>query len=148
MRAARDIYRVLETPTKYRTLIRDLDQEIEQIRAGFEAGSPSLSFTPGGGGGKRDLSCYYARVEDLIKCRKAVYDRYTTSVQTTLKILEVCENETAKKLLQLVYVGGLSKAQAAEMCGVSSYDSAYTMMRRQIMRQAKIYQCNNGEETA
>ena len=147
MRAARDIYRVLETPTKYRTLIRDLDQEIEQIRAGFEAGSPSLSFTPGGGGGKRDLSVYYCRVEDLIKCRKAVYDRYTTSVQTTLKILEVCENETAKKLLQHVYVGGLSKAQAAEMCGVS-YDCAYTMMRRQIIRLAKIYQCDNGKETA
>lgn len=136
MRAARDIYRVLETPTKYRTLIRDLDQEIDQIRAHFCAGSPGMSLATGRGGGKRDLSCYYARVEDLIKCRKAAYDRYEMSVQRVLVILEGCENEDAKKLLKLCYVGGLTRAQAAEMCG-KSYDCAYTTMRRGIMRLAK-----------
>ena len=147
MTAAKDIFRVLEGPQRYHKLLREIDMEIDRVRAGFEAGSPSLSFAPGGGGGKRDLSVYYCRVEDLIKCRKAAYDRYGMSVQKVLQVLDGCENKTAKRLLQLVYVGGLTRAQAAEMCGVS-YDCAYTMMRRQIMRLAKIYQCNNGEETA
>ena len=105
MRAARDIYRVLETPTKYRTLIRDLDQEIDQIRAHFCAGSPGMSLATGRGGGKRDLSCYYARVEDLIKCRKAAYDRYEMSVQRVLAILEGCEKAPQVVLCGRSYKG-------------------------------------------
>ena len=145
MTAAKNIYRtdisrVLYAPERYRAVIRDIDQEIEQVRAGFEAGSPSLSFAPGGGGGKRDLSTYYARVEDLIKCRKAAVDRREMAVQAVLVILEGCENETAKKLLLLVYVQGMSRRQAAEMCG-KSYDCAYKIMSREISRLIKKYQC-------
>ena len=140
MRAARDISRVFEMPERYRAVIRDIDQEIEQIRAGFEAGSPSLSFAPGGGGGsKRDLSTYYARVEDLIKCRKAAVDRREMAVQAVLMILRDCENEMAKKLLLLVYVQGFSRRQAAEKCG-KSYDCAYKIMSREISRLIKKYQ--------
>ena len=121
-------------------MIRDIDQEIEQIRAGFCAGSPGMSFAPGGGGGsKRDLSTYYARVEDLIKCRKAAVDRREIAVQAVLVILQGCENETARRLLQLVYVQGMSRREAAEMCN-KSYDCAYKIMQREISRLIKKYQ--------
>ena len=144
MRAARDISRIIEAPEKYRAVIRDIDQEIEQVRAGFCAGSPSLSFAPGGGGGsKRDLSTYYARVEDLIKCRKAAVDRREMALQAVLMILQGCENEMARRLLQLVYVQGMTRRQAAEMCN-KSYDCAYKIMQREISRLIKKYQC--GEE--
>lgn len=141
MRAARNISRVFELPERYRAVIRDIDQEIEQVRSGFEAGSPSLSFAPGGGGGsKRDLSTYYARVEDLIKCRKAAVDRREMAVQAVLVILQDCENEIAKKLLRLVYVQGISRREAAEMCN-KSYDCAYKIMQREISRLIRKYQC-------
>ena len=140
MRAARDISRVLNAPERYRAVIRDIDQEIEQVRAGFCAGSPGMSFAPGGGGGsKRDLSTYYARVEDLIKCRKAAVDRCEMAAQAVLVILQDCENETARRLLQLVYVQGFSRRQAAEMCG-KSYDCAYKIMSREISRLIRKYQ--------
>ena len=140
MRAARDISRVLNAPERYRAVIRDIDQEIEQVRAGFCAGSPGMSLAPGGGGGsKRDLSTYYARVEDLIKCRKAAVDRREMAVQAVLVILEGCENEDARRLLQLVYVQGMSRRQAAEMCG-KSYDCAYKIMSREISRLIRKYQ--------
>ena len=140
MIAAKNIYRAIEAPEKYRAVIRDIDQEIEQIRAGFCAGSPGMSFAPGGGGGsKRDLSTYYARVEDLIKCRKAAVDRREIAVQAVLVILQGCENETARRLLQLVYVQGMSRREAAEKCG-KSYDCAYKIMSREISRLIKKYQ--------
>ena len=147
MTAAKNIYRtdicrVFEIPERYRAVIRDIDQEIEQVRAGFCAGSPGMSFAPGGGGGsKRDLSTYYARVEDLLKCRKAAVNRREMAVQAVLMILRDCENETAKKLFLLVYVQGISRREAAEKCG-KSYDCAYKIMQREISRLIKKYQCN------
>ena len=143
MTAAKNIYRtdicrVFEIPERYRAVIRDIDQEIEQVRAGFCAGSPGMSFAPGGGS-KRDLSTYYARVEDLIKCRKAAVDRREMAVQAVLVILEGCENEDARRLLQLVYVQGMSRREAAEMCN-KSYDCAYKIMQREISRLIRKYQ--------
>ena len=144
MSHVKNISRVFEAPERYRAVIREIDQEIEQVRAGFCAGSPGMSFAPGGGGGsKRDLSTYYARVEDLIKCRKAAVDRREIAVQAVLVILEGCENKDARRLLQLVYVQGMTRRQAAEMCG-KSYDCAYKIMQREISRLIKKYQC--GEE--
>ena len=54
--AGRNVEAVLERPGQIAKIIRDIEADITAIRAGFEAGSPSLSFAPGGGGGKRDLS--------------------------------------------------------------------------------------------
>ena len=129
--AGRNIEAVLERPGQIARIIRDIEADITAIRAGFEAGSPSLSFAPGGGGGKRDLSCYYARVEDLQEVRAEAVESFAAAQEEAAEVLIGCRTQKARHLLALRYMRGYSVREIADALGMG-YDTVYTTIRREI----------------
>ena len=129
--AGRNIEEVLERPGQIARIIRDIEADITAIRAGFEAGSPSLSFAPGGGGGKRDLSSYYARVEDLQEVRAEAVESFAAAQEEAAEILIGCRSQKARHLLALRYMRGYSVREIADALGMG-YDTVYTTIRREI----------------
>ena len=129
--AGRNVEAVLERPGQIARIIRDIEADITAIRAGFEAGSPSLSFAPGGGGGKRDLSCYYARVEDLQEVRAEAVESFAAAQEEAAEILIGCRTQKARHLLALRYMRGYSVREIADALGMG-YDTVYTTIRREI----------------
>ena len=129
--AGRNVEAVLERPGQIARIIRDIEADITAIRAGFEAGSPSLSFAPGGGGGKRDLSCYYARVEDLQEVRAEAVESFAAAQEEAAEVLIGCRTQKARHLLALRYMRGYSVREIADALGMG-YDTVYTTIRREI----------------
>ena len=129
--AGRNIEEVLERPGQIARIIRDIEADITAIRAGFEAGSPSLSFAPGGGGGKRDLSSYYARVEDLQEVRAEAVESFAAAQEEAAEILIGCRTQKARHLLALKYMRGYTVREIADALGMG-YDTVYTTIRREI----------------
>ena len=129
--AGRNVEAVLERPGQIARIIRDIEADITAIRAGVEAGSPSLSFAPGGGGGKRDLSCYYARVEDLQEVRAEAVESFAAAQEEAAEILIGCRAPKARHLLALRYMRGYSVREIADALGMN-YDTVYTTIRREI----------------
>jgi len=129
--AGRNVEAVLERPGQIARIIRDIEADITAIRAGFEAGSPSLSFAPGGGGGKRDLSSYYARVEDLQEVRVEAVESFAAAQEEAAEILIGCRTQKARHLLALRYMRGYSVREIADALGMG-YDTVYTTIRREI----------------
>ena len=131
--AGRNVEEILERPGQIARIIRDIEADITAIRAGFEAGSPSLSFAPGGGGGggKRDLSCYYARVEDLQEVRAEAVESFAAAQEEAAEVLIGCRTQKARHLLALRYMRGYSVREIADALGMG-YDTVYTTIRREI----------------
>ena len=129
--AGRNVEAVLERPGQIARIIRDIEADITAIRAGFEAGSPSLSFAPGGGGGKRDLSSYYARVEDLQEVRAEAVESFAAAQEEAAEVLIGCRTQKARHLLALRYMRGYSVREIADALGMG-YDTVYTTIRREI----------------
>ena len=129
--AGRNVEAVLERPGQIARIIRDIEADITAIRAGFEAGSPSLSFAPGGGGGKRDLSSYYARVEDLQEVRAEAVESFAAAQEEAAEILIGCRSQKARHLLALRYMRGYTVREIADALGMG-YDTVYTTIRREI----------------
>lgn len=129
--AGRNIEEILERPGQIARIIRDIEADITAIRAGFEAGSPSLSFAPGGGGGKRDLSCYYARVEELQEVRGEAVESFAAAQEEAAEVLIGCRTPKARHLLALRYMRGYSVREIADALGMN-YDTVYTTIRREI----------------
>ena len=129
--AGRNVEAVLERPGQIARIIHDIEADITAIRAGFEAGSPSLSFAPGGGGGKRDLSSYYARVEDLQEVRAEAVESFAAAQEEAAEILIGCRSQKARHLLALRYMRGYSVREIADALGMG-YDTVYTTIRREI----------------
>ena len=129
--AGRNVEEVLERPGQIARIIRDIEADITAIRAGFEAGSPSLSFAPGGGGGKRDLSSYYARVEDLQEVRAEAVESFAAAQEEAAEVLIGCRSQKARHLLALRYMRGYSVREIADALGMG-YDTVYTTIRREI----------------
>ena len=129
--AGRNVEAVLERPGQIARIIRDIEADITAIRAGFEAGSPSLSFAPGGGGGKRDLSCYYARVEDLQEVRAEAVESFAAAQEEAAEVLIGCRTQKARHLLALKYMRGYTVREIADALGMG-YDTVYTTIRREI----------------
>lgn len=129
--AGRNIEAVLERPGRVKQIIRDIEADITAIRAGYEAGSPSLSFAPGGGGGKRDLSSYYARVEELQDVRAEAVESFAAAQEEAAEVLIGCRTPRARHLLALRYMRGYSVREIADALGMG-YDTVYTTIRREI----------------
>lgn len=129
--AGRNVEEILERPGQIARIIRDIEADITAIRAGFEAGSPSLSFAPGGGGGKRDLSSYYARVEDLQEVRAEAVESFAAAQEEAAEILIGCRTQKARHLLALRYMRGYTVREIADTLGMG-YDTVYTTIRREI----------------
>ena len=128
--AGRNIEEILERPGRVKQIIRDIEADITAIRAGFEAGSPSLSFAPGGGG-KRDLSCYYARVEDLQEVRAEAVESFAAAQEEAAEVLIGCRSQKARHLLALRYMRGYTVREIADALGMG-YDTVYTTIRREL----------------
>lgn len=129
--AGRNVEEILERPGQIARIIRDIEADITAIRAGYEAGSPSLSFAPGGGGGKRDLSSYYARVEDLQEVRAEAVESFAAAQEEAAEVLIGCRSQKARHLLALRYMRGYSVREIADALGMG-YDTVYTTIRREI----------------
>ncbi len=129
--AGRNVEAVLERPGQIARIIRDIEADITAIRAGFEAGSPSLSFAPGGGGGKRDLSSYYARVEELQEVRAEAVESFAAAQEEAAEVLIGCRSQKARHLLALKYMRGYTVREIADALGMG-YDTVYTTIRREI----------------
>lgn len=128
--AGRNIEAVLERPGRVKQIIRDIEADITAIRAGYEAGSPSLSFAPGGGG-KRDLSSYYARVEELQDVRAEAVESFAAAQEEAAEVLIGCRTPKARHLLALRYMRGYTVREIADALSIS-YDTVYTTIRREI----------------
>ena len=129
--AGRNVEEILERPGRVKQIIRDIEADITAIRAGWEAGSPSLSFAPGGGGGKRDLSSYYARVEDLQEVRAEAIESFAAAQEEAAEVLIGCRSQKARHLLALRYMRGYTVREIADALGMG-YDTVYTTIRREI----------------
>ena len=129
--AGRNVEEILERPGRVKQIIRDIEADITAIRAGYEAGSPSLSFAPGGGGGKRDLSAYYARVEELQDVRAEAIESFAAAQEEAAEVLIGCRTQKARHLLALRYMRGYTVREIADALGMG-YDTVYTTIRREI----------------
>ena len=131
------VMEVLQAPERCRQDVSDIDDRLAVIRARFGAGSPRLSFAPGGHtNGTRDLSDYYAQAEDLIRQRRAAVLRREMAVQDVLHMLTGCTNDRAREMLRRVYIHGQTRAEAAAACGMS-YNAGYMAMVREIAKLEK-----------
>ena len=127
----------LKAPERYRQDGSDIDDRLAVIRARFGAGSPRLSFAPGGHtNATHDLSDYYAQAEDLIKRRRAAVVKREMAVQDVLRMLTGCTNDKAREMLLRVYIQGQTRTEAAAACGMS-YNAGYMAMIREIARLEK-----------
>ena len=127
----------LKAPERYRQDVSDIDDRLAVIRARFGAGSPRLSFAPGGHtNATHDLSDYYAQAEDLIKRRRAAVVKREMAVQDVLRMLTGCTNDKAREMLLRVYIQGQTRTEAAAACGMS-YNAGYMAMIREIARLEK-----------
>ena len=129
--AGRNVEEILERPGRVKQIIRDIEADITAIRAGWEAGSPSLSFAPGGGGGKRDLSSYYARVEELQDVKAEAIESFAAAQEEAAEVLIGCRSQKARHLLALRYMRGYTVREIADALGMG-YDTVYTTIRREI----------------
>ena len=127
----------LKAPERYKQDVTEIDDRLEVIRARFGAGSPRLSFAPGGHtNSTHDLSDYYAQAEDLIKRRRAAVLRREMAVQDVLRMLTGCTNDKAREMLLRVYIQGQTRTEAAAACGMS-YNAGYMAMTREIAKLEK-----------